>query len=106
VKTTRAASDRRYRNVVPRRTRRAPVPTAAGRELLRTLAADPPSDPARDGGTSVLVALHGRDRLSEELKRSLLFETAPVPTAKEQAATLRQRLYGVRGYHPGGSVGG
>ena len=60
----------------PRRTRRARVPTAAGRQLLRRLAAEPPTDPASDGGTSVLVALHGRDRLSDELRRSLIFESS------------------------------
>jgi hypothetical protein len=89
-----------------RRTSRLPVQTTAGRQVLRDLAADPPTDPASDGGTSVLVALHGRDRLSDELRRSLIFESAPVPTAKEQAAALRHRLDGVREYHPGGPMGG
>jgi hypothetical protein len=89
-----------------RRTGRLPVPTTAGRQVLRDLAADPPTDPASDGGTSVLVALHGRDRLSDELRRSLIFESAPVPTAKERAAALRHRLNGVREYHPGGPMGG
>ena len=91
---------------VPRRTRRARVPTAAGRQLLRRLAAEPPTDPASDGGTSVLVALHGRDRLSDELRRSLIFESVPVPTAKARAEGIRRRLDGVREYHEGGPMGG
>jgi hypothetical protein len=92
--------------VVPRRTRRIRVPTAAGRQLLRSLAAGPPTDPASDGGTAVLVALHGRERLSDELRRSLLFETAPMQTAKERAEGIRRRLDAVREYHPGGPMGG
>jgi hypothetical protein len=75
-----------------RRTSRLPVQTTAGRQVLRDLAADPPTDPASDGGTSVLVALHGRDRLSDELRRSLIFESVPVPTAKEKAEVIRRRL--------------
>jgi hypothetical protein len=92
--------------LVPRRTRRASVPTVAGRQLLRRLAAEPPTDPAWDGGTSVLVALHGRDRLSDELRRSLIFEPVPVHTAKDKAEGIRRRLDGVREYHPGGPMGG
>jgi len=88
-----------------RRTGRLPVQTAAGRRMLRDLAADPPVDPAWDGGTSVLVALHGRDRLSGELRRSLIFESVPVPTAKERAEGIRRRLDGAREYHPGGPMG-
>ncbi|HZB21437.1 MAG TPA: TIGR04222 domain-containing membrane protein [Blastococcus sp.] len=88
-----------------RRTGRLPVPTAAGRQVLRDLAAEPPTDPASDGGTSVLVALHGRDRLSDELKRSLVFESVPVPTAKERAEGIRRRLDAVHEYHPGGPMG-
>jgi hypothetical protein len=89
-----------------RRTGRLPVPTAAGRRMLQDLAADPPADPASDGGTSVLVALHGRDRLSDELRRSLIFESARVPTAKERAEGIRRRLDAVHEYHPGGPMGG
>jgi hypothetical protein len=91
---------------VRRRNGHRPVPTAEGRRTLRDLAADPPTDPASDGGTSVIVALHGRDRLSDELRRSSLFESVPVPTAKEKAEGIRRRLDDAREYHPGGPMGG
>jgi hypothetical protein len=78
--------------VVRRRTDRAPIPTAAGRHMLQTLVAAPPSDPSWDGGTAVSVALHGRERVSDELGRSLLFGAFPVPTARERAEGLRRRL--------------
>jgi hypothetical protein len=96
--------------LVPRRTRRAPVPTAAGRQMLRRLAAEPPTDPSWDGGTAVFVALHGRERLSDELRQSLIFESLPVPTAKQRAADLRRRLDALRDdpsyARGGGAVGG
>jgi hypothetical protein len=98
------------RPLVPRRTQRAPVPTAAGRQMRRSLAAEPPTDPSWDGGTAVLVALHGRERLSDELRRSLIFESLPVPTAKQRAADLRRRLDALRDdpfyARGGGAVGG
>jgi uncharacterized membrane protein YgcG len=78
--------------VVPRRSGRPAVLTAAGRRTLRTLDAEPPTRPEWDGGTAVEVALHGRARLTDELRRSSLFEAVPVPTAKEKAAVIRRRL--------------
>ncbi|MGY1802086.1 TIGR04222 domain-containing membrane protein [Blastococcus sp. SYSU D00922] len=102
---TAAGLVRRW-SVVPRRAERPVHLTPAGRRALAALAAEPPSDPAWDGGTAVLVALHGRDRLSDELRRSSMFEPIPVPTAKERAAGLRRRLDAVRTYHPGGPMGG
>ena len=87
---------RRWR-VVPRRTARAAVLTAAGRRTLRALVSEPPRDPALDGGTALLVALHGRARLSDDLRRSFLFEPVRVPTAKERAAGIRRRLDGLSG---------
>ena len=81
---------------VPRRAGRPVVLTAAGRRTLRDLEAEPPSDPAWDGGTAVLVALHGRERVSDEVRRSSMFEAVPVPTAKERAAGIRRRMDAVR----------
>ena len=100
---TAAGLVRRW-GVVPRRTERPAALTGAGRRMLAILEADPPADPAWDGGTAVLVALHGRDRMSDELRRSSLFEAAPVPTAKERAAGIRRRLDAERddSYHAGG----
>ncbi len=89
---TAAGLVRRWGGVVPRRTERPAALTGAGRRVLAVLEADPPADPAWDGGTAVLVALHGRDRLSDELKRSSLFEAVPVPTARERAEGIRRRI--------------
>ena len=83
-------------SVVPRRAERPAVLTAAGRRLLRIVASEPPFDPAWDGGTAVLVALHGRERSSDELARSSIFEAFPVPTARERAAGIRRRFDAMR----------
>jgi hypothetical protein len=85
---------------------RAPVRTAAGRRALRSLQAAPPVDPASDGGSAVLVALHGPQRMTDAVLRATIFEAFPTPSAKERAAGLRHRLDAVRQYHPGGPVGG
>ena len=85
-------------STVLRRGERAPQPTAAGRRVLRTLATAPPVNHALDGGSAVHVSLHGRTRLSDELRFSIL-EPVPVPTARERAAALRHRIDTAR---PGG----
>ena len=104
---TAAGLVRRW-GVVPRRTERPAALTAAGRRVLAILEADPPADPAWDGGTAVLVALHGRDRMSEELRRSSIFEAVQVPTAKQRAEGLRRRIDALRddpSYARGGGDG-
>jgi hypothetical protein len=98
-------------SVLRRREERAPVPTAAGRRMLRSLVSQPPTDPARDGGTAVLVALHGRERVSDAVLRSAIFEPFPVPTVKERARGIRRRLDALRddpsyAGRVGGTVGG
>ncbi|MFD2090233.1 TIGR04222 domain-containing membrane protein [Blastococcus deserti] len=81
---------------VLRRANRAPVPTTAGRRVLRSVLASPPTDPAWAGGRAVLVALHGRNGVDDALLRASLFEAFPVPTAKERAVGLRRRLDAAR----------
>lgn len=48
--------------------------TAAGRRALRQFAEHPPAD----GGSAVLVALHGRDALPDDRLRAEIFERPPV----------------------------
>jgi hypothetical protein len=55
------------------------------------MTASPTVDPAHDGGSATLVALHGRTLVSENL-RVAIFEPHPRPTAKERAAGIRHRL--------------
>ena len=93
-------------SVVPSRAERPAVLTAAGRRMLHVLEAQPPCDPAWDGGTAVQVALHGRDQLSDELRRSLLFESEAAPTARERADGIGRRLYGTRADVGGPPLGG
>ena len=86
-------------------------PTAAGRRMLGILAADPPTDPAWDGGTAVLVALHGRDRLSDELRRSSIFEPSlcrPRRSGRKAPTANRRRPLSSRRAEPEGAaaVGG
>jgi hypothetical protein len=87
-----------------------PLRTTAGKRLLRALEATPPVFPVHDGGSTVQVALHGRARLSDELRVSI-FEPVPVSTADEKAEALRERLDATRtgGFigrqSPGGPVG-
>ena len=102
---TTAGLVRRW-TVLPRRAESPATLTGAGRRMLGILEADPPADPAWDGGTAVVVALHGRDRMSDELRRSSLFESVPVPTAKQRAEGIRRRIDAIREYHPGGPMGG
>jgi hypothetical protein len=85
---------------------RPPVRTAVGRRVLRSLQAAPPVDRASDGGSAVLVALHGHPRMTDTVLRAAIFEAFPTPSAKARAAGLRHRLDAVREYHPGGPVGG
>jgi hypothetical protein len=93
-----------------RRAERPPLLTATGRRALRSLITHPPEDRALDGGTAAQVSLHGRTRLSDELRVSI-FEPFPVPTAKERAAALQRRIDASRtgGFigrqSPGGPVG-
>ena len=55
--------------------------TKAGREALRRLAAQPPVDPALDGGSASLVALHGREAMPDPGLRAAIFERPALPSA-------------------------
>jgi hypothetical protein len=61
------------------RGRQAWAPTRAGRETLRRLAAQPPADPAHDGGSAVLVALRGRAAMPDPALRAAVFERPASP---------------------------
>jgi hypothetical protein len=103
-------------STVQRRGDRPPLRTAAGRRVLRRLRAEPPAPRAFDGGSAVLVALHGRGRMGDALLRASIFEAFPTPTAKERAASFRRRMDATRwdasyqgrggGLDAGGGVGG
>jgi hypothetical protein len=81
--------------VVPRRTEHARVPTAAGRRLLRSLEAEPPALPAWDGGTAVLVALHGREQMTDRMLAAA-FEPLPATVHAGRVDGLRQRIDATR----------
>jgi hypothetical protein len=92
---------------VLRRGERPPLLTTAGRRALRDVRAAPPVDRAADGGSAIVVALHGHAGMADALLRASIFEALPPkPSAKVRAARLRQRLDAVQVYHPGGPVGG
>jgi hypothetical protein len=84
---------------------RRSVPTAAGKRALRDLVATRPTDPAQDGGSAFLVAMHGREHTDDALLRAALFEAFPTPSAKERAEGLRRRINDARVHHPGGGGG-
>ena len=69
--------------------REAHVRTARGRAVLRGLTAQPPADPASDGGSAVLVALHGRDAMPDRRRCAEIFqrhETALAPAGRRSRA--------------------
>ncbi len=66
-------------------------PTRAGREALRRLAAQPPTDPALDGGSAVLVALRGREAMPDSALRGAVFERPSLPQVTEPGLGRRLR---------------
>jgi hypothetical protein len=65
--------------------------TKAGREALRRLAAQPPVDPALDGGSASLVALHGRAAMPDPGLRAAIFERPALPSAAGPGVGRRLR---------------
>lgn len=75
---------------LPRRPQeRAPRRTGAGVRALRRLTESPPADPAADGGTAVLVALHGREALTDRHLHESVFGPRPTPLAPAARTTRR-----------------
>ena len=57
-------------------------PTGSGRQALLEVTEKPPTDPAMDGGSAHLVALHGRQAMPDARLRAAIFERpAPPPVA-------------------------
>jgi hypothetical protein len=73
------------------RGREAWSPTRAGRQALHRLAAQPPADPALDGGSAVLVALRGRDAMPDAALRAAVFERPALPEASGPGLGRRLR---------------
>jgi len=67
--------------------------TKTGRETLDKLAEEPPTVRALDGGSSLRVALFGRDAMPDADLRASIFERPlpPLPPAERGAATRRRR---------------
>jgi hypothetical protein len=55
--------------------------TAAGRRTVRQLTDRPPINPVADGGSAVLVAVHGRDAMPDARLRAEIFERPPTALA-------------------------
>jgi hypothetical protein len=55
--------------------------TRTGRTTLRRLTAQPPADRALDGGSAVLVALRGREAMTDSALRAAIFDRPALPEA-------------------------
>jgi hypothetical protein len=66
-------------------------PTRAGREALRRLSAQPPVDPAFDGGSAPMVALHGCEAIADAELRAAIFERPELPTLPSHEISRRIR---------------
>jgi hypothetical protein len=73
------------------RGRGAWCPTRAGREVLRRLEAQPPVDPALDGGSALQVALRGRAAMTDADLRAAIFERPALPKASGREIDRRLR---------------
>lgn len=67
-------------------------PTHAGQQLLRRLLAQPPVDPALDGGSALQVALRGREAMADAGLRAAIFDrpALPKPSGREVAGKIRK----------------
>jgi hypothetical protein len=66
-------------------------PTRAGREALRLLSAQPPVDPAFDGGSAPMVALHGCEAIADAELRAAISERPALPTLPSREISRRIR---------------
>ena len=85
--------------------------TRAGRGALHRLAAQPPVDRALDGGSALLVALHGRTSMPDAALRAAVFERPSLPKVDGREIRRRRREAELRdpfaaAYHARGAVGG
>jgi hypothetical protein len=69
-------------------------PTRAGRQMLSRLQAQPPVDPALDGGSAMQVALAGREAMTDTALRAAIFERPELP--KATGPEVGRRLRDVR----------
>jgi hypothetical protein len=66
-------------------------PTRAGREAIRLLSAQPPVDPAFDGGSAPMVALHGYEAMADAQLRTAIFARPELPTLPSREISRRIR---------------
>ena len=67
-------------------------PTRAGREALRLLSAQPPVDPAFDGGSAPMVAMHGSEAMGDARLRAAIFERPALPSLPSREISRRIRI--------------